>query len=281
MSPALFYDAVSAVALLFGLCIGSFLNVCIARMPENRSVAWPPSHCPSCGHNIRPRDNVPVLSWLVLRGRCRDCGTRISALYPTIELLTGLLAWVLFRRLVPGFGDLDPAHAANYAFYLAFVAMLIAVTYIDIRHYIVPDEFSIYAVPLGVAGAALARWLGGAGPTWQQSVLGALVGGGSLIAVRTLYWLVRREEGMGMGDVKLLAMIGAWLGVVAIPLVILIASFSGAVVGITLLITQRKGLRAAVPFGPFLAFGALVWLLHGEQIVMRYFPGVEMWIGRG
>ncbi len=278
MTPELFYEVFGVFALVFGLCVGSFLNVCIARIPEDRSVVWPPSACPSCGHAIRPRDNVPILSWLLLRGRCRDCGTGISALYPAIELLTGLVAWLIYRRVIGGPEDLDLGHLAGFVFYLVFAAMLIAQTYIDIRHYIVPDEFSIYAVPVGVAGVLLVRWLGYDGvPSWQQSVVGALAGGGTLGAVALLYWLVRREEGMGLGDVKLLAMIGAFLGALpALPIVLMVGSMSGAAVGITVLLFQRKGLRSALPFGPFLALGALVYLLHGEAILSSLFPGMRM-----
>lgn len=276
MSPEGFYEVFGLFAAAFGLAIGSFLNVCIARIPEDRSVVWPPSACPSCGHAIRPRDNVPVLSWLLLRGRCRDCGTSISALYPAIELLTGMVAWLIFRRVLAGPEDLDLPHLAAFGFYLVFAAMLIAQTYIDVRHYIVPDEFSIYAVPVGVAGAWLLGWLGyEGGPSWQQSVVGALAGGGTLGLVALVYWLLRREEGLGLGDVKLLAMIGAFLGALpALPIVLMVGSICGAGVGITVLLLQRKGLRSAVPFGPFLAFGALVYLLHGDDLLRLLFPGM-------
>jgi leader peptidase (prepilin peptidase)/N-methyltransferase len=272
-----FTDLVGLFAFGFALCIGSFLNVCIARIPEDRSVVWPPSACPACGHRIRARDNVPVLSWLLLRGRCRDCATPISPLYPAIELLTGLMGWLVYRRVVTGPGDLDLAHLAAWVFFLLFAAMLIAQTYIDIRHYIVPDEFSIYAVPFGVGGAALLHALGYTGaPTWQGAVVGALAGGGTLGLVSLAYWLVRREEGVGLGDVKLLAMIGSFLGALpALPVVVMVGSMAGAAVGLTALALQRKGLRSALPFGPFLALGALVYLLHGDAILRALFPGLR------
>lgn len=271
-----YYHVFGLFAGLFGLCVGSFLNVCIARIPEDRSVVWPPSHCPACGHGIRPRDNVPVLGWLLLRGKCRDCGSPISGLYPAIELLTGLVAWLIYRRVLHSSADIDLAHGAAFCFYLTFAAMLIAQAYIDIRHFIVPDQFSIYAVPVGVAGCALLGWLGYVGaPTWQASVVGALVGGGVLGGVAAAYWLIRREEGMGLGDVKLLAMIGSFLGALpAMPIVLMVSSFAGAAVGIATLVGRKRGLRAAVPFGPFLALGAFVYFLHGEQILERFFPGI-------
>jgi leader peptidase (prepilin peptidase)/N-methyltransferase len=182
---------------------------------------------------------------------------------------------------VPGPADLDAAHAAVWAYYLCFVAMLVGQTYIDIRHYIVPDEFSIYAIPVGVLGALGARALGAtAVPTWQESVVGALIGGSLLAAVAGVYWLVRREEGMGLGDVKLLAMIGSFLGTLpALPLVLMVASATGAAVGLVLLAVRRRGLRSAVPFGPFLAFGAIVHLLHGEALLRGLFPGFEVVFG--
>ena len=271
-----YYQLFGVFALLFGLCVGSFLNVCIARIPEDRSVIWPPSHCPACGHGIRPRDNIPLLGWLLLRGKCRDCASPISALYPAIELLTGLVAWLVYRRVLHSAADIDLPHGAAFCFYLVFAAMLIAQSYIDIRHYIVPDQFSIYAVPVGVAGCALLTWLGYEGaPTWKASVVGALIGGGVLGGVALIYWLIRREEGMGLGDVKLLAMIGSFLGALpAMPIVLMVSSFTGAIVGVATLLGRKRGLRAVVPFGPFLALGALVYLLHGDELVSRFFPGI-------
>ena len=190
----------------------------ISRMPEDRSVVHPPSHCPACGSGIRWYDNVPVLSWLILRARCRDCGTPISSLYPTIELLTGCVAWLVYQRIITGPQDLDLAHGAAFVVYLLFAAMLIAQTFIDVRHYIIPDELSIYAAPFGIAACGLLGWLGYTGaPTWKQSVLGAVLGAGLLGFVMVAFWLIRRKEGMGLGDVKLLAMIGAFSARTAVP----------------------------------------------------------------
>ena len=267
-------------ATVLGLLVGSFLNVCIARMPEDRSIVHPPSHCPACGHGVRPRDNIPVLSWLLLRGRCRDCQSPISSLYPTVELLTGLLALLLYRRLIPGPAELDPGHAALFVVQLCFMAMLVAITFIDLRHTIIPDEMSIYAAPFGILAAAALTALHVPGaPTWQQSVVGALIGGGSLGLVSLTYWLIKRQEGMGLGDVKLLAMIGAFLGgLPAIPFVLLVSSCSAAVVGVSLAIVQRKGSKMAFPYGPFLAFAAVLYLLHGRELVERWMPGLWMMV---
>jgi leader peptidase (prepilin peptidase)/N-methyltransferase len=268
----------SAFAALLGLLVGSFLNVCIARMPEDRSVAYPPSHCPACGHGIRWYDNIPVVSWLVLRARCRDCGTPISSLYPTIELLTGLVGWLLYRRIVPGPEALDAAHLAAFGVYFVFAAMLVAQTFIDVRHYIIPDEFSIYAAPFGIAAAALLTWLGyPEAPTWKESVLGAVIGAGTLGFVMAAFWIIRRKEGMGLGDVKLLAMIGAFLGALpAVPFVLFVSAAAGSLVGVPMAVLRRRGFGAALPFGPFLALGALVWLLHGPEAIERWFPGIHL-----
>ena len=267
-------------AFAMGLALGSFLNVCIARMPEDRSVSYPGSHCPSCGHVIRWYENIPVLSWLMLRARCSGCGSPISALYPIIELLTGVLSLLLFRHIAPGPAELLSAHGlrtevlAGWAFYTGFLFMLLGTTFIDLRHYIIPDEFSIYAVPFGLAGCALLGRLGFEGaPSWQQSALGALLGGGSLWLVMFTYRLVRGEDGMGFGDVKLLAMLGAFLGALpAIPFIVLVSSVAGSVVGIGLMLSRGSGFRAQVPFGPFLSLAAVLYLFFGDAIIARWLP---------
>ncbi|MFN7145891.1 MAG: prepilin peptidase [Myxococcota bacterium] len=261
------YWLFAAFAGIFGLLFGSFLNVCIARMPEDRSVVWPGSACPKCGTAIKPYDNVPVLAWLWLGGTCRACKAPISALYPAVEALFGVLAVLLFRRVIPDLADFDTPHLVALAWYGWLLFALVGLTFIDLRHFIIPDQFSIYMVPVGVAGAALLGWLGYTGaPTWQGSVIGALVGGGILGAVIGAYWLIRREEGMGMGDVKLLAMLGAWFGPTAVLVILMIASIGGSVIGVTMAAVQRKSLRLALPFGPFLALGAGVWLFAGPVL---------------
>ena len=260
-------------ALIVGLCLGSFLNVCIARMPEDRSVSRPPSHCPACGHRIRWYENVPVLSWVVLRARCSSCGTRISPLYPIIEVLMGLLALLLFRELVPVF---SLPNLAAWAFYTLFVFMLVGSTYIDLRHYIIPDQFTIFAVPFGFLGVLGLQLIGYDGPhamTWQASLVGALVGGGVLLLTIGAWWLVRRVEAMGFGDVKLLAMMGAFLGALpAVPFILIGACLVGSVIGLLLMIKRGSGLKTQVPFGPFLAVTGVVYLFFGGPIVEQFFP---------
>ena len=270
-------------AVLVGLCVGSFLNVCIARMPEDRSVVKPRSHCPACGETIRAIDNIPLLSWIMLRARCRSCGTNISMLYPIIELMTGLLVWLLYQRFIPTPEMLTPGNGLIFLLMTVFVAMLVAMTFIDLRHYIIPDEFSIYAAPVGIMGIALVGFLGAKDPvlaqSWQASFVGSALGGGSLGFSMLAYWLIRREEGMGLGDVKLLMMMGAFLGPLpAIPFILIVSSMAGAMVGIPLALVGKKGLRVAIPFGPFLAFAAILYVLHGPEIVQMYFPGVAFMI---
>jgi leader peptidase (prepilin peptidase)/N-methyltransferase len=274
------YTVAEIFACLLGLCVGSFLNVCIARMPDDRSVIHPGSHCPACGTFIRPWDNIPLLSWLLLRGRCRDCGTGISILYPIIELMVGLLFWLVFHRFIPDSSALNADGLVAFGLMATFVSMLVAMTFIDLRHYIIPDEFSIYAVPVGVVGAIMYAELGGdhavIASGWRDAVLGSFVGGASLGLIMGFYWLVRREEGMGMGDLKLLMMMGAFLGTLpAVPFILIVSSLAGAIVGLPMVLIGKKGLQVAMPFGPFLAFAAILYVLHGPEWVMAQFPGLS------
>jgi leader peptidase (prepilin peptidase)/N-methyltransferase len=266
------YFTFESFALLFGLCIGSFMNVCIARMPGDRSVVYPPSACPSCNTTIRPIDNIPVLSWLFLRGKCRYCSVSISPLYPTIELIVGLMTLLMFRFIIPDISNLTVQAVGVWAFYSIFLSMLVGLSYIDLKHYIIPDQFSIYAAPFGLAGCFLLPMLDGEVstlvlPTWQDSAIGAVAGAGLLLAVIGIYWLIRREEGMGMGDVKLLGMIGAFLGWQAIAPVIFAASMIGSLVGIALMISAGRGFKSQVPFGPFLAIASVIYLFFGGPLI--------------
>lgn len=266
------YLGMQAMAGVFGALFGSFLNVCIVRMPEDRSVAWPGSACPHCGSAVRPYDNVPVFAWFWLRGRCRDCGTPFSALYPTIEAMFALLCVLLFRRVIPDVADFDAAHLVALVWYGWLLFALVGLTFIDLRHKIIPDAFSIYSVPVGVAGAALCTQLGFPyAPTWQQSVVGAATGGLGLFAIMALYRFVRKREGMGLGDAKLLALLGSYFAVApALFFIVVAASVLGSIVGVTAQLWRRGTLQLAMPFGPFLAIGAIVWLFFGDDVVVRW-----------
>lgn len=278
MSAEVFYIVLQLWAFFIALCVGSYMNVAIARMPEDRSTISPPSHCPACGTDIQWYDNIPVISWALLRAKCRSCGTHISALYPAIELLVGVLGLLLFRKLIPDLHAVTGANLAGFGVYLTFVGMMVGTTYVDLRHYIIPDQFSIYAVPVGVIACAALGFLGFEGaPSWQQSVVGALFGGGVLLPLLLGHYLLTGREGMGMGDIKLLAMIGAFMGAwPPIFVVLLLAAVFGSAVGILAMVVQRKGVRTMLPFGPFLAAAAVIYLYFGPELVSRFLPGLPL-----
>ncbi|MBI3769777.1 MAG: prepilin peptidase [Deltaproteobacteria bacterium] len=249
--------SVIAAVFVLGAMIGSFLNVCIVRLPEERSIVRPRSHCPSCGHEIAWYDNVPVLSYVLLRGCCRACGTRISPIYPAVELLTGALAVALWLRL---------GTTLAFAGYFAFAAALVTITFIDLDHRIIPDVISLPGIAVGLAVSFVSPLV-----TPVGALLGMLAGGGVLLAIAGAYQAIRGQEGMGGGDVKLLAMIGAFLGWQSVFVTLMVASLIGSVIGIGLMLYQRADTKLAIPFGPFLAGGALVSLFFGDRILAFYF----------
>jgi leader peptidase (prepilin peptidase) / N-methyltransferase len=239
-----------------GTCVGSFLNVVIYRLPAGLSLVRPGSRCPRCETPIRFYDNIPILSWLILRGRCRSCQAPIAVRYPLVELLTGLLAWFTFLK----FG-LHWACLFNFL----FIATLIAITFIDLDHRIIPDRISLPGIPIFfLAGLCLPV------PTALDAVIGVVVGGGSLLCVAWGYYLLTKREGMGGGDIKLLAMMGGFIGWQGVLFTIFAASAAGTLVGIGAMLKTRKGMRLAIPFGPFLAFGATLYLFFGAAVIRWY-----------
>jgi leader peptidase (prepilin peptidase)/N-methyltransferase len=246
-----------AFVFVFGAIIGSFLNVCIVRLPDGRSVASPPSHCPKCQTYLAWYENVPILSYLVLGGRCRTCRVRISPLYPAVEVLTGALAVALFLRLGP---------TLAFAGYFAFAAALVVITFIDLDHQIIPDVISLPGIAVGLAFSLVSPLV-----TPLDALLGVLAGGGVLLAVAWLYKTFRGQEGMGGGDVKLLAMIGAFLGWQSIFVTLFVGSVIGSIIGVVVMLYEGADTKLAIPFGPFLAGGALVYLFWGERILAFYF----------
>jgi len=244
------------IAFIAGAMIGSFLNVCIARVPAGESVVYPPSHCPRCGSPIRSWDNIPLISYLVLRGRCRACRGRISLRYPVVEVLTGLFAVLLVARF-----DLSPALVVA----AVFVAALIVVSFIDLDHQIIPDVISLPGIVVGLALSAT-----GYGPPLLDSIIGVLCGGGILWGVAAGYYALTGREGMGGGDIKLLAMIGAFLGWRAVLVTLVLGSMSGALVGLGLMLTRGANTRVPIPFGPFLACGAVCALFYGDALIYWY-----------
>lgn len=241
---------------LLGAVVGSFLNVCIHRLPEGRSLFSPPSSCPDCGHPIRPCDNIPVVSYALLRGRCRHCGRRISPRYPVIELLTAAMAVLLFRRY-----GLSPQGLAAFA----FTAALIVVTFVDLRHGIIPDAVTLPGIPLFLGLAVFVMGL-----SFRDALLGAALGGGIFFLLALGYRFFTKREGMGGGDIKLLAMLGAFFGWQSLCFILLVSSLLGALAGTGLVIAGKKELRAAVPFGPFLSLAAVAYLFFG--------PAVTAWL---
>jgi leader peptidase (prepilin peptidase) / N-methyltransferase len=243
-------------AFVLGAVIGSFLNVCIYRIPTGESIVKPRSQCWSCGQPIKWYQNIPVLSFLVLRGRCAMCETKISWRYPLVELLTGGLFALLSLRFGP-----QPFVVAL----MLFVAILVAITFIDLDHQIIPDVISLPGIVLGFICSFLLPWV-----SWSDSLLGILLGGGSLFLVASGYELLTKKEGMGGGDIKLLAMIGAFLGWRSVLPIIFFSSVLGTLVGVSAMLIKKADGKLAIPFGPFLSTGAIIYLLWGPLIVRWY-----------
>jgi leader peptidase (prepilin peptidase)/N-methyltransferase len=311
-----------ATALALGAAFGSFANVVIHRLPRELSIAYPPSACPNpeCGHPIRWYDNVPVLSYLLLRGRCRDCRTPISIRYPLIELTTAVLSLAcLYLAVHRGYELADlPGIAALWAFPFAFCFLLLAITFIDLAHWWVPPALAIPGTLLGLAANTLLGDL--TGVSWLAALIGMVAGAAPILLVRWAYFRLRGHEGMGLGDALLMAMVGATLGWISLPFVLLASSVQGLLVAVPMALMRRNAPppweqeaaadaqpvlpvdagdvpqvpapaadaqpvppadeaspakplgQTAVPFGPFIALGALEWLFFGDAIARWFFP---------
>jgi leader peptidase (prepilin peptidase)/N-methyltransferase len=238
-----------------GLVIGSFLNVCIHRLPLGQSIVRPGSRCPGCGSSLRWFDNIPVFSYALLGGRCRTCGASISARYPLVELITmGVFVAHYFTLgaeilLVPR---------------LLFASALIALFAIDLEHHLLPNAITLPGIVVGLAFSLMLP------PGWRSALVGVLVGGGVLWLIGEAYFRFAGQEGMGGGDVKMLAMIGAFLGWKLVLVTLVFSSVAGSLIGLLVLATRRGGMKYALPYGTFLALGAMVASLFGEQIVAWY-----------
>ena len=269
-------------SFLTGAAIGSFLNVVIHRVPNGESIVFPNSACPKCGSPIRPYDNIPLISWLMLRGKCRNCSATISARYPAVELLTALLFTLVYWQI--GFGGFLPIA-------ILFVAAMVALIFIDAEHMILPNVLTYPLLALAVIVRAIfptffaGEYIWDIGtwplsefsqlPLWSQSLigaaLGAIAGGGFLWTVGALWKRLRGVEAMGLGDVKMMAAVGALLGWRLSLLSIFFGAFSGALIGIVLVVRQKdRDLQTQVPFGIFLGIGSIVSLLFGEQLIDWY-----------
>jgi leader peptidase (prepilin peptidase)/N-methyltransferase len=240
---------------LLGLVFGSFFNVVIYRLPRGQSLWWPSSRCPRCGKPVRAIDNIPVVSWLLLRGRCRDCGNPISIQYPIVEAVTAAVFFVI-AWVTPA----EPVLVSR----LVLASALIVLFAIDLELQILPNAITLPGIVIGFAFSFVT-------PTgWLNSLIGIALGGGLLYAIAGAYYLWRRQEGMGMGDVKMLAMIGAFLGWQAVILTLILSSFAGAIVGVGMMAADRGDMKVALPFGTFLALGALAAMLFGDALIGWY-----------
>jgi leader peptidase (prepilin peptidase)/N-methyltransferase len=262
---------------LFGLIIGSFLNVCILRIPSGKSIVLPASACPKCGEAIRPYDNIPVFSYLLLGGKCRGCKTKISPMYPLVELLTGLLFLGCFYAF--GIG----VETGKWA---AFSAIMVVLVFTDLRERILPDVvnftgfaigliFSLFTKPTDGTALWIANHLFDYPPpapvlSLVDAILGAAVGSGLLWLVSEAYFRLRGREGMGLGDVKMMLMAGAFLGAKRTLLTILAGSLLGSVLGVAIILARRKDADYELPFGTFLGAGALLVVFFGTPLVNWY-----------
>lgn len=244
-------------AFVFGAFIGSFLNVCIYRIPRKKSIILPASSCPHCGSSIKPWDNIPILSYIFLRGKCRSCKRSISLRYPIVELLTALLFWLTLHR----FGL-----TLSTGSYLIFISTLIVIAFIDLEHHIIPNSISLPGIVIGFLLAWLTLPLSA-----LQSLIGILTGGGFIYLVSLASLVILGKEGMGGGDIKLMAMIGAVLGWKNTLLTIFLGSVAGSLIGISLMTLKKKKRDDPIPFGPFLVLGAITSLFLGNQIMEWYF----------
>lgn len=246
----------TGVFFILGALFGSFANVVIYRLPKDESVITPGSHCYACKKPVRFYDNIPILSWFILRGKCRSCGAPFSFRYCFVEILTAFLFAGAFLKL-------------GWSYYLLEILVLllglVIVSFIDLDLYIIPDKISLPGIALGVIGALInpERHIG-------DALLGVLLGGGFLWAVAYVYLLLKKEEGMGGGDIKLLAWIGALLGWKSVPFIILSSSILGSIVGVFLIWKHKGNMKTIIPFGPYIALGAIIYLFGGEAIANWY-----------
>ena len=263
MDPVSAWNVIQHVwVFVTGCCLGSFFNVVIYRLPAGKSLVSPGSHCPGCGHPIAFYDNIPVLGYLFLMGKCRHCRARISPRYPIVEAVTGLFALALFRKY-----GWEPQFGIEFL----FVSLLILITFIDLDTYLIPDVLSLSGIVAGFLCSFVTPRL-----AWTDSLLGIVVGGGFLYAIAAGYQYLRKKDGMGGGDIKLLGMIGAFLGLPGVIFTVLISSVAGTAAGLAVMSRTRKGMSTMIPFGPFLALGAVCYLFWGPDFIRWYLE--EFWV---
>jgi leader peptidase (prepilin peptidase) / N-methyltransferase len=242
------------ILIALGLVIGSFLNVVIHRMPLEQSIVKPGSHCPQCNTPVKSYDNIPVLSYIILMGKCRNCKAHISIQYPAVELFTAFSFWLSYIYFAPAF--------VHVGFTALFLAMLIALALIDLKHMILPLEITIGGAVIFLVYSFFNPLIG------PVNAFSAAFGSALLFAAIYFFYIkVRKIEGLGQGDIWMVLMLGAYLGLNKLVVAVLVASFSGAIVGVFLMIVQKKGLKHEIPFGTFLSFGSFISLFWGAQIL--------------
>jgi len=245
-----------SIAFIFGSIVGSFLNVAIIRLPKGESILFPPSHCPGCGKPIKFYDNVPILSYILLRGKCRNCQAKISLQYPLVEFLAGTLSLAIFFKF-PIF--------PFYIIYFVLIAALIVVSFIDLEHRIIPDLITLPGIPVGFAASFFLPEI-----TYPDSLAGIFLGGGTLYLIALTYHILTKKEGMGGGDIKLLAMLGGFIGIKGVLFTIFFGSLLGTLVGVVMIFFGKKGRFYAIPFGPFLSTASVIYLFFGKSILTWY-----------
>jgi leader peptidase (prepilin peptidase)/N-methyltransferase len=248
------------LAFIIGSVVGSFLNVCIYRLPRNLSIISPSSRCPSCNIPIKPYDNIPILSYIFLLGRCRVCNVKIPFRYPLVEFLNASFYVFVLWRFGLGWHTLV---------FVIFCSAMLVITFIDLDFQIIPDRITLPGIPIGlIAGSFLVPdpFMRYALLGFKSSIIGFFIGGGLFYAIAVL-----SRGGMGGGDIKMMAMVGSLMGWKSVLLTTFLGSFTGAVLGVFLMIVKGKGRKTKIPFGPFLALGALITLFYGQEILYWYF----------
>jgi len=256
--------AVYIITFVFGSLVGSFLNVCIHRLPRNLSVVLPPSRCPACSAPVRPYDNIPLISFILLRGKCRHCGAGISVRYPLVEALNAVLFVLVVWRF--GLGGHTP-------FLFAFCSAMIVITFIDLDFQIIPDTITLPGMIVGLIAGSLIlpdpfdrfSTLG-----FRESIIGLISGGTVFFLIAEVSYRILRQEAMGGGDIKMMAMVGAFMGWKSVLLTTFSGSLLGSLVGIFLMVLKGRGRKTRIPFGPFLAAGAIISLFYGQELASFY-----------
>lgn len=246
----------SIIILIFGAIVGSFLNVCIYRLPRDKSIIVPNSYCPDCKKPIKFYDNIPILSYIILCGRCRHCNAKISIRYPIVEFITALLFLFLFKT---------NGLSIEFFVMIFFVSLLVVISFIDLEFQIIPDVLSIGGLIIGLILSFFRQNFG-----FFDALFGVVLGGGVLFAIAFGYQLIRKIEGMGGGDIKLIGMIGAYYGIKGVIFTIITGSLFGIIVGIPAMLIKGKDSKYAIPFGPFLSLGAVMYIFYGKILVVAF-----------